>query len=146
MNTQRNQEIEERLAELSMIVDSYHPENEYYTTAILLALNIICVVVIAAIGVFWGIVILGVGLLPIIYKALTSGKKSPSKKELAESACILMSACVSLYKNPESEVHILVYNSYFGGNNLSLYEEFIAIYPQMASKKLKKLASLDLSR
>ncbi len=144
MDTQTNQEIKESLAELQAIVDLYHPERAYYDAAITLAIFIISVIVMCAIGWFLGLLILGIGFLPIIYKAVISPNQPPTEKELSERACILMSGCISRYKNPESKIHILNYNSYFGGNNLSLYKEFISIFPQMASKKLKKLASIDL--
>ena len=146
MNQQTNQEINESLAELQAVVDLYHPERVYYDAAIMLAICIIIVIVICAIGWFFGLLILGIGFIPIVYKVLTSPNHSPTEKELSESACILMSSCISRYKNPESKIHILSYNSYFGGNNLSLYKEFISIFPQMASKKLKKLASVNLGR
>ena len=142
MNQQTNQEINESLAELQAIVDLYDPKKEYFIGAVVLSLLAIFNIVILAAGVLWGLILCGVGLLPILYKALTSTKHPPTEKELSERACILMSSCISRYKNPESLLHYLSYNEY--GKNLSLYKEFVSIFPQMASKKLKKLASINL--
>lgn len=142
MNEQRNQDIDNCLAELQAVVDSYHPEYEYFNTFVLLSLCAIVAIVIFTIGLFLGFLLLSLGIIPILYKVLTSNDRQQTTKELSEKACILMSSCINYYKYPESTLHILQYTSYLGSNNLVLYKEFISIFPNMASKKLKKLSSV----
>lgn len=141
MNDQKKQEIKECLAELSMIVDSYNPAKEYYLAATGFSLIAICLIVIKTVGLLLGIVLICAGGIPIIYKLMDS-KCSPSEAQLAERACILMSSCVNRYKYPEEKTYILIYNCY--GNNLSLYNEFVSLFPNMESSKLRKLASIKL--
>lgn len=142
MNTQKNQEIAQSLAELSAIVDSFHPEYDHFNGAVLLALNIIAVVIIIELGLLWGLLLLCVGILPILYKTLTAHDNSPSKKELAERACILMSHCINWHKYPEDDVRRMILDYEIYSANLPLYREFVSIFPHMASKKLEKLASI----
>ena len=141
MKKQENQELTECLAELSAIVDYYNPAKEYFFAAAVFSLMAICLIVIGAVGLFWGLILLGAGGIPIAYK-LSDSKCSPSEKELSKRACILMSSCINQYKYPEKEIYFLDYTCY--GNNLSLYNEFISLFPDMASKKLKKLASIRI--
>lgn len=144
INQQTNQKINESLAELQAIVDLYDPKKEYFIGAVALSLLAIFIIVILTVGVLWGLILCGIGLLPILYKALTSPTHVPTEKELSEKACILMSSCISCYKNPEMQIHCLSYDG--NGKNASLYKEFVDLFPQMASKKLKKLASVNLGR
>lgn len=146
MNAQVNQEINRCLAELSIVVDYYDPRKELYIGAMLLSLNAIGLIVILEVGILLGILLLVVGVLPILYKALTSKDDSPSTKELAERACLLMSHCINWHKYPDNEARRMILDYSFDGNNQPLYEEFISIFPHMASKKLKRLASIHLRR
>lgn len=152
MNTQKNEEIKECLTELTAIVNLYNPK-EGYKKEIFAAIAIssfiaICLTVIYAFGVLWGILLLGCGLVPLITYAVdgiesrSPDKSTISDEQLAERACVLMSACVNRYKHLDSEIYFLDYNCY--GSNLSLYQEFISLFPHMASNKLKKLASIKL--
>lgn len=141
MNEQKDKEIKECLAELSVIVDSYNPTTEYSSAIVGGAIIAICLIVIISIGLLWGLILLLVGGVPIIYK-LSDSKCSPSDQQLAERACALMSSCVDRYKYPERDIYFLHYNH--NGDNLALYNEFVSIFPQMDSKKLKKLASIKL--
>lgn len=144
MDTQIKQELDSRLAELSAVVDSYDPTKEYFMTAMVLSLNIIGVIVILEVGILLGVVLIAVGILPLIY-ALQFSKLPPNEKELAKKACALMSSCVNYYKysgdDPLSISRRMILECSSDGN-LPLYQEFISIFPNMASKKLKKLAKV----
>lgn len=151
MNEQRNKEINEYLAELSAIVDLYNPKEGLGVVVPLLSSQLICLIVIWEVGLFWGLVLLGLVIVPVgcyFAEGKSHNKNSPSQKELAEGACILMSRCVNCYKYPGDDPlsaasrMILSYSSYRG--NLPLYQEFVALFPEMASKKLKKLAEIKL--
>lgn len=152
MNTQKNQEIQEYLAELSAIVNLYNPIEGLWACIALLSFQAICIIVILWFADFWGtfgtlvgILLLGLFVVPVIYymfEECSPKKHSPSNVELAERACIIMSACINRYKYPDREIYFSQYSIY--ESNLPLYKEFISIFPQMASKKLKKLASIKL--
>ena len=147
MRAKNAQEITEMLKELQSIVDLYNPTREYLLSVSGLSMLIIAAVVISTVGAFWGVILIAAAVIPTILYVIDGfsiKERYPSEKELSEKACQLMSGCISRYKHPEREYHELHYNSYFGGNNLSLYKEFIGIFPQMASKKLKKLSSIHL--
>lgn len=138
----KEQEIIEMLKELQKIVDLYNPQKEYLLTVSGLSMLIIAAVVISTVGAFWGVILIAAAVIPIILYVIDGfsiKERYPSEKELSERACNLMIACISRYKTPEREYHILC----FGGNGRELYKEFTEIYPQMASKKLKKLALLQ---
>lgn len=141
MNERNNQEITEMLKELQSIVDLYNPSKEYLLSVSALSLLIMAAVVISTVGKFWGVILIAAAVIPIILYVIDGfsiKERYPSNKELSERACNLMIACISRHKHPEREYHILC----FGGNNRALYKEFIGIFPQMASKKLKKLSSI----
>lgn len=147
MNAQLNQKLESQLEEISAIVDSYDPKSEYIMGASIFAIIGICIFLILELGILWGLVLLGVAFLPILYKGIPDIKAQPSEKDLSRRVCSLMSSCVNIRKypgdDPLSETHrmILVYSH---DGNLPLYQEFISLFPHMASKKLKKLASIKL--
>ena len=150
MKTQKSEEIQEYLVELSAIVDLYDPKEGYkksfLATVTMISFMFICLTVISEFGILWGILLLGCGLVPLILYAVdgiesrSSNKSTISDKKLAERACILMSSCIERYRYPEKEIYIISYN--YKGSNLSLYQEFISLFPQMASNKLKKLSSI----
>lgn len=142
MKMQKSEEIKEYLAELSAIVDLYNPLKEYFNIqgAVVAAIIIIGLTVISTVGILWGIMLCGLALVPFCYVDLPVSH--PTENELAKRACILMSSCIERYKYPEREIYFIDYN--YNGNNLSLYREFISLFPQMASKKLKKLSSIKI--
>lgn len=152
MNEQKKQEIKECLAELSAIVDYYNPKEGYkkeiFCTIAIISFMVICLTVISEVGVLWGIILLGCGLVPLINYAVeginsrSSDKSTISDEKLAERACILMSSCIERYKHPERDYYFLMYK--YDGNNVALYQEFVSLFPHMESKKLKKLASIQL--
>ena len=152
MDKQKYQEINDNLAELSEIVNLYNPKEGIWFCVALLSFQAICIIVILWFADFWGtfgtlvgILLLGLFIVPIIYymfEECSPKKHSPSNVELAERACIIMSACVNRYKYPDEEIYFLQHSIY--ESNLSLYKEFISIFPQMESKKLKKLSTIKL--
>lgn len=143
MNAQLAQQLEVQLEEISAIVDSYDPKSEHIIGVAILSLNAIGIFLILKLGLLWGLLLLGVTILPILYIVIPNAKAQLSEKDLSRRACSLMSSCVNIRKYPGddqlSERMILVYN-YDG--NLPLYQEFISLFPHMASKKLEKLASV----
>lgn len=141
MNEKTKQEIKEYLEELSKVVDSYNPLKEYYLAATGFSIISICLIVIHQVGLLFGLILICVSGFPIINR-LSDSKSSPSEKQLSERACIIMRACIERYKDPEREYYFIHYNIY--ESNLPLYKEFISIFPQMESKKLKKLSSIKL--
>ncbi len=145
MNTQKQQEIQEALAELAAIVNLYNPKEGLWFVIAMLSFQAVCLIVILSVGLIWGIILLGLVTVPVTYYVLkerSPQKSSPSNIELAERACVLMDSCINRYKYPDKEIYILHYNCF--GNNLKLYAEFISLFPQMESKKLKKLSSIKL--
>lgn len=147
MTTLNRQELDEYLAELSVIVNSYNPANRWFIGTVILAYIAIILIVISAVGILWGSLLIFLGCIPFIHWAYNSPRSKNTVFELSEKACILMSRCVNLYKYPGDDSvtyarrQVLYYRS---NGNLALYREFISLYPQMASKKLKKLASIKL--
>lgn len=141
---QRQQEIAEYLNELSAIVDQYNPRNEYLIGASILAFNAICVIVILEIGVFFGLLLIGVGFVPVALKlADAPPNQGVSETDLSERACCIMSSCIQRCENPYSEVYYIRYGQ---DGNIKLYQEFVALFPHMASKKLKKLSRVKIRR
>ena len=147
MNTLKEQELNYRLAELKSIVNAYNPKNEHFMTAVLSSFFIICLIVIFSVGLLFGLLLIGVGIVPLLMKSLDSKDGSPSEKALAEKAHYIMISCVKLYKRPDEEVENAYDNCMilsYSGDNISLYNEFISLFPQMASEKLKKLSSIKI--
>lgn len=152
MDTQAQQELQDRLAELQAIVNLYNPTEGLWACISFLSFQAICAIVITDFASSWGIygVLAGILLLALfivpvaiyVFEECKPKKQSPSNKELAKQACALMSACIQRYKDPGREVYILNYRSY--ESNLPLYKEFISIFPHMESKKLKKLSTIKL--
>ena len=146
-NAQTIQETKEYLAELSAIVGLYDPTAEYIIAVSIFAFLAMCAIVIIAIGEFWGVLLIVLAFIPIgiwLPDSKIFEKSSPTKKDLAERACIIMSACIGRYKNPGQEMYYITYNKF--GDNRKLYKEFTSFFPQMDSKKLKRLASVNLGR
>lgn len=145
MSTQKQQEIQEYLNELAAIVNLYNPKEGLWRAFALLSFQAICLIVILSIGLIWGLILLGLFFVPIscyLLRERSPKKSRPLNKELAERACIIMSSCINRYKYPEQEIYFLHYSEY--ESNLPLYKEFISIFPQMESKKLKRLSSIKL--
>lgn len=147
MTELNRRELDEYLAELSALVNSYNPAKKWYVLTVILAyIAIICIVINAA-GILWGSLLIFLGCIPFIHFAYNSPRSTKTVFQLSEKACILMSRCVNLYKYPGDDSvtyarrQVLYYRS---NGNLALYREFISLYPHMASKKLKKLASIKL--
>ena len=147
MTELNRRELDEYLAELSAVVNSYKPINNRINAAVIVAIIAICLIVIYEVGIVFGILLLALGSLPIIYMASNSSCSVKTEKELSERACILMNRCVNLYKYPGDD-SVTYYHrtilSYRTDGNLALYREFITRCPYMASKKLQKLASIKL--
>jgi hypothetical protein len=140
MNEQNNQEIIEMLKEICSIVDLYTPTKNYLLSISGLSMVIIAAVVICTVGVFWGIILIAATVIPIILYVIDGFSIEscyPSEEKLSERACDLMCACVKRCENPNAKGYILVYGE-------TLYEEFISFFPEMASKKLKRLSSIHL--
>ena len=149
INPQINQELESRLTELSLVVDSYNPTREYLLGAMILSLNAISLIVIMEVGAVLGIILLGVGLLPLIYMVCSSNNNLPTERDLAERACALMSSCINLRKYPGDDpcsISSRMILNYSSTKNLPLYQEFVTLFPHMASKKLKKLSKVNLMK
>ena len=145
-----NDAISQRLLALSDLVDAYNPWLSHFFAAVILAVIAISVIVIHAVGLLVGVLLLGLvvaGYAFIETNGLLNFKRIPSDEEYSERACQLMNSCINLYKypgdDPVSEMHRM-FLSYSRDGNLSLYKEFISIFPHMASKKLRKLASIKL--
>lgn len=138
-----NQELEIRLKELSMVVDSYNPKTEWFMAAVIFSILAICYIVILEVGVFFGIILLALGSVPLLYMEMPANILPPNERVLSKRACALMSSCINLYKYPydSTERMILCYQT---DGNIELYQEFIQLFPHMASKKLKKLASVKI--
>lgn len=158
MDLQAQQELQARLAELQTVVNLYNPKEGLWLCVSFLSFQAICAVVITDLSSSWGIygVLAGILLLALfiiplaIYAAeyCTLKKRSPSNKELAERACALMNSCINLYRYPYDDPFCvsmrttLTFN--YNKSNLTLYKRFIATFPQMESKQLKKLSSIKL--
>lgn len=158
MDTQAQQELQDRLAELKAIVNLYNPREGLWFGVSFLSFQAICAVVITDFSSSWGIygVLAGILLLALFIVPLaiyvteycTQKKRSPSNKELAKQACALMSSCINLYRYPHDDHFcvsmrmILDFNC--NGSNLPLYKKFISIFPHMESKRLKKLSTIKL--
>lgn len=140
---QRQQEIAEDLTELSKIINQYNPRKGYLIGASMLALNAICIIIILEVGLLLGLLLLGVGIVPLANMAAQSFNPDVSDTDLSERACAIMSACVQRRRNPYSEVYYIRYEQ---DGNIKLYREFIELFPHMASKKLKKLSSVKIRR
>ena len=54
-----------------------------------------------------------------------------------------MNKCVNLYKYPDDDTMRMIL-CYKMDGNLALYEEFISLFPSMASNKLKKLSTVKI--
>ena len=149
MNSPNKELLQIHLNELFQIIDLYNPSTDYLFAIVALSLMAISLIVILTVGLLWGMILLGIGFLPLLYKALAANKSHPTEKELSEQACIIMNQCVNLCKYPENDP-ISISNrmvlSYSQNGNLPLYQEFTALFPNMASNKLKKLASIKLRR
>lgn len=147
MNAQLTQKLEAQLEEISAIIDLYDPKSEYMMTAAIFSIIAICMILILEVGVVVGLLLLGAAVIPILYKIQPHIKNEPTEKELSRRACALMSSCVNIHKHPGddplsvSKRMVLIYSH---DGNLSLYQEFVSLFPHMASKKLKKLASVKI--
>lgn len=145
-----NNDLSQRLLELSALVDAYNPLTEHFFAAVIIAVIAICLIVIQAVGLLVGILLLGLvlaGFAAVMARRSESFKCFPSDKEYSERACQLMSSCINLHKYPGDDplsVSRRMILFYGRDGNLPLYEEFISIFPHMASKKLRKLSSIKL--
>jgi len=142
--------LSQHLSELSDLVNAYNPLHKYFFAAVMAAVIAIGLIVIQSVGLLPGIMLLGlvlVGVVPILVRGSESYKRHPSEKEFSERACQIMSSCINLYKHPGDDplsVSHRIILSYEKNGNLTLYKEFISIFPHMASGKLRKLSSVKL--
>lgn len=142
MDTQTKQELEYYLSEISSIVDLYNPTKEYLYALCVLSFMAICLIVISTVGILFGVLLLTLGLFPIIYMSASTYNPSQDDKDLSYKVCILMSKCIHLYKYPGTTIKIICEKD----GNIGLYRQFVLLFPHMASKKLKKLASVSLRK
>lgn len=159
MNTEREQNnditsiIDIRLLELERVLDSYDPKSLFLRDlligAVIIAINLIALEIIMSFGVFWGIILLVLALVPFVYLLPDSDKHdgAPNKRDLSESACGIMSACVILKTAQIEKRKIYPYClvlDYSMDGNLKLYKKFVALFPHMKSWKLKRLAAFKI--
>ena len=139
MMENQNTELKENLAALKMLVDSYDTTSNYLGIASAIAFFIIGAIVVMAIGELFGIILIVIGFAPLLF---CKNSNNANEKELSEQACILMSTCINLHKT-SAPIHAKVLTYGLNGN-LPLYEEFISLFPQMSSSKLRKLAAVKI--
>ena len=142
------EELKERLDEISEVVNSYNTHESTAGAMAAVAFLIIGAILTCVVGEFWAMVLVILAALPIYFLAQRPSV-SPNEKQLSQTVCLDMEFCVKVAKlkgkelslRDECMLHVSSI-SYYG--NEKLYEQFIKYYPQMASAKLKKLASVKI--
>lgn len=122
-----------------------------------LILELVLVVCVAALyfalfdllGGLWGfiltIVILFIGVLCIEKLGITFKNAPESAGKLAYQACVAMWVLIEIKKgNYRTDISNVIGVS--SGTHLSLYREFIQLYPTFASKELEKLSKINVDR
>lgn len=143
---QKMQEYEKRFREqLNYAIDQYN----YLDRAMIAFLEIFCFAVFAGIYYLFGYiiaVIIALIILAIVTEFGINFQNAPVKKEkLAEIACDAMASLIQIKKGTFAIYDGVRIANYSKGKHKELYKEFIKYYPELASKKLKSLAAVDIT-
>ena len=132
------------ISELQNILDQCHQTK---ATDILLAILLLFVAI--AVSLWVGMIGLVIFILVcgfIFHKLGVSFRNPPIPKEkLAYQACLIMDELIYINQHgsrSQDDIRILTVGS---GKHIVLYNRFVELYPALASSKLKKLASTDVS-
>ena len=118
-----------------------------------------CVIFVAAIALYyffvdilgrlWGfilaIVVIGAGFYCIESLDISLKNTSIPNGKLAYHACVAMESLIKIKRGTYSEYGI----NFIGvshGKHLSLYKEFVQLYPELANKDLEKLSKIRVSQ
>lgn len=144
---------DENIEILNQILNAYRGA-ERKSKRILEVVLAICVaalyfVLFDLLGGLWGLVltiaVLFIGFLCIENLGITFKNAPESDGKLAYQACVAMWILVEIKKgNYRTDIANVIGVS--SGTHLSLYREFIQLYPTFASKELEKLSKINVDR
>ena len=132
--------------ELNMLLENYRPSDRILMFILECIISIALLAIGLSIGMVWLLVLTMAAILIIVKLggSFTFNNTSLKEEKLAYRACVIMDFLVDI-----QEGH---YHSYGGvciihtssGRHVELYNKFIKLYPALASKKLSRLARIDI--
>lgn len=143
----------ERLENLNQILDLYRSTSRKSKQVLEIILVLAGVALywtlFDLLGGFWGFVltiaIIGVGIFCVENLGLSFKNIPQSEGKLSYQACIEMEALIKIEKGIYSEygVNIIGVGQ---GKHLSLYKEFVQLYPEFECKDLEKLSNKSIEQ
>lgn len=143
----------EQLEHLNQILDSYHnttgKSKKILKVIIILAAIALYYFLFDLLGGLWGFVltiaIIATGVYCVETLEISFANAPISDGKLAYKACIAMDVLIKIKKGIYTEYGINIIGV-GQGNHLSLYKEFVRLYPKSASKDLEKLAKIQVDQ